>query len=195
MLRVLLLTISVLLGACSSLPPAGTALSVHPYQDALTMNGRLSVRYLQAGKEQSVQGKFSWTQTRDNISIVLFSPLGQTMAKIEIAPDFASLQRAGEAVQRASDVSELTTRLLGWPLPVSSLRDWLQGYVRDTNGTRLAARSDALQNLGNDGWQARYVSWQGDAAASFPKRIDLQRGSAGSSEIGLRIVIDSWQPQ
>ena len=62
------------------------------------MNGRLSVRYLQAGKEQSVQGKFSWTQTRDNTSIVLFSPLGQTMAKIEIAPDFASLQRAGEAV-------------------------------------------------------------------------------------------------
>ncbi len=159
------------------------------------MNGRLSVRYQQAGKEQSVQGKFSWSQTRDNTSIVLFSPLGQTMAKIEIAPDFASLQRAGETAQRASDVDELTTRLLGWPLPVSSLRDWLQGYVRDANGMRLAARSDALQKLGTDGWQARYVSWQGDVAASFPKRIDLQRASTGNGEIGLRIVIDSWQPQ
>ncbi|MGB4345604.1 MAG: outer membrane lipoprotein LolB, partial [Burkholderiaceae bacterium] len=151
MLRLLILAIALVLGACSSLPPAGTALTVHPYQDEVTMNGRLSVRYQQAGKEQSVQGKFSWSQTRDNTSIVLFSPLGQTMAKIEIAPDFASLQRAGETAQRASDVDELTTRLLGWPLPVSSLRDWLQGYVRDANGMRLAARSDALQKLGTDG--------------------------------------------
>jgi hypothetical protein len=29
----------------------------------------------------------------------------------------------------------------------------------------------------------------------YPKRIDLRRLSAEAGEIGLRIVIDSWQPE
>ncbi len=186
----------LLAGGCSTTPPSPPSGLARSYHEAIKLSGRLSVQYQQNGKPQSMQGKFSWMQNSETTQIALLSPLGQTMAKIVIAPGQASLQQAGEPPQLAADINALSTQMLGWPLPVAGLRNWLQGFAIDDTGKRLTAMPDALSSFGSDGWQVRYVSWQGDAdAPAYPRRIDMERATPEAGAIALRIVIDNWQPQ
>lgn len=186
----------LLASGCSTTPPSPPSELARSYHEAINLGGRLSVQYQQNGKPQSVQGKFSWMQNSETTHIALLSPLGQTMAKIIITPNQTSLQQAGEPPRLATDINALSTQMLGWPLPVAGLRNWLQGFAIDDKGNRQAAMPNALSNVGSDGWQVRYVSWQGEAdAPAYPKRIDLERATPEAGPIALRIVIDNWQPQ
>ncbi len=186
----------LLAGGCSTPPPSPPSGLVRSYHEAINLSGRLSVQYQQNGKPQSMQGKFSWMQNSETTHIALLSPLGQTMAKIIISPGQASLQQAGEPPRLAADINALSTQMLGWPLPVAGLRNWLQGFAVDDNGNQRAAMPNTLSNFGSDGWQVRYVSWQGEAdAPAYPKRIDMERATPEAGPIALRIVIDNWQPQ
>jgi outer membrane lipoprotein LolB len=93
----------------------------------------------------------------------------------------------------AADLDTLTTQSLGWTLPVTGLRDWLQGYATAADGSRFAA-SEANNNVTTrDGWRLRFVSWQADPTGRLlPKRIDAERiGAANVDELALRIVLDS----
>lgn len=186
----------LLIGGCSTTAPPVRSQIARSYYDSISMAGRLSVQYQQNGKPQSMQGKFSWTQSGEMTSIALLSPLGQTMAQIEIAPGKASLQQAGEPLRQATDIGELTTQTLGWPMPVAGLRNWLQGFALEDNGNKRPAMPDTQTGFSSDGWQVNYVSWQGEAdTPAYPKRIDLERATPDAGVIGLRIVIDSWQPK
>lgn len=186
----------LLAGGCSTTPPSPPSQLARSYHETINLSGRLSVQYQQHGKPQSMQGKFSWMQNSETTHIALLSPLGQTMAKIVISPNQASLQQAGEPPRLAADINALSTQMLGWPLPVAGLRNWLQGFAVDDKGIRRAAMPDALSSFGSDGWQVRYVSWQGEAdAPAYPRRIDLERATPEAGAIALRIVIDNWQPQ
>lgn len=188
--------LALMLVGCASPPTPYRVSQPRVYQDDIALAGRLSVNYQQDGKAQSLQGKFSWAQTRDTTDIALLSPLGQTMAKIAVSPAAASLQLSGEPLRRAGSVSELTTGALGWDLPVAGLRDWLQGFVRLSSGTTVAAPPDKPAEFNSEGWRIRYVSWQGDnALRPYPKRIDLERQTSQAGMLALRIVIDSWQPK
>lgn len=196
LLRLTGFALMLLSGGCSTTAPPVYNQHARSYYEAINLSGRLSVQYQQNGKPQSMQGKFSWAQSGELTSIALLTPLGQTVAKIEIAPGQASLQQAGEPLRIATDISELTTRTLGWPMPVAGLRSWLQGFTLEANGDQRPVRPDTLSGFNSDGWQVRYISWQGEAnSPAYPKRIDLERATADAGNIGLRIVIDSWQPK
>ena len=78
--------------------PAGT----RSYLDELTLAGRLSVRYPVQDKTQSVQGKFLWSQRRDGTNIEIYSPLGQTLARIT-----PSLSRMGARAMKRGRNSPL----------------------------------------------------------------------------------------
>src|SRR3569623_67602 len=194
----------LLLGCASIVPGAGTTASIganatRVYHQTIELGGRLSVRYQQNGKEEAVHGNFTWTQTPDRTLATLLSPLGQTMAKIEIMPDRSILMQPGQPVRSAADVDALTAETLGWPLPISGLREWLQGFATGTDGLRFAASpiNGKADTVSSEGWKLHYVSWQDDAqtpADNHPRRIDLERSTAQAGEVALRIVIDSWQP-
>ncbi|UUZ51065.1 outer membrane lipoprotein LolB [Massilia sp. B-10] len=109
------------------------------YRDAIDLSGRLSVNYDKEGKQETLSGKFNWAQVPGVVDVTLLSPLGQTIAKIKVTPEAASLTQ-GERVPRvAADIDSLTAQTLGWSLPVSGLRDWLQGYATAADGSRFAA--------------------------------------------------------
>jgi outer membrane lipoprotein LolB len=92
----------------------------------------------------------------------------------------------------ARDIDALTAQALGWALPVSGMRDWLQGYATTADGKRFAASPANNSVVTSDGWTLTFVSWQDDKAAlPMPKRIDAQRpASAASGPLALRIVLD-----
>lgn len=190
------LTLGAPLSGCSSIttsPAASADTARQPYQEKISANGRIHVLYQQDGKEQSLPGNFEWQQDATDTGITLLSQLGQTIATISQNAGGATLQQANQPVRSATDLDVLLSETLGYPLPLQGLRDWLQGYVRNHQGRRIAIEAKDSQTLTADGWQLRYVSWQEDNGKTYPRRIDLQRYTAQAGEVTLRIVIDQWK--
>ncbi len=183
------------LAGCGTLAPAPGADSTRRFHDDISVGGRLSVRYQQNGKPESVQGKFLWQQSATRTDIELASPLGQTLARITLLPGSAILEQSGKPTAEATDAGALTKAVLGWPLPVEGLRYWLQGYLRTLSGDLLAVPVGDSNEQEGDGWRVRYVGWQQIDGRPCPKRIDFSRLEADAGEIALRLVIDDWRPE
>jgi outer membrane lipoprotein LolB len=183
---------AALLGGCATTGAPLSQAPVAAYRDNIELNGRLSVNYRKNGSPETLSGKFSWTQSGTRIDVSLASPLGQTLAKITVTPDTATLVQADRAPRVARDIDALTAETLGWSLPVSGLRDWLQGYATAADGQRFAASPANSSVLTRDGWRLSFVSWQdGGGPHPAPRRIDATRAAtAGADELAIRIVID-----
>lgn len=196
---------AVLVTGCASLTPADNAgnagaqaQSQRAYRQNIVLEGRLSLRYQQNQEERSVHGSFVWTQTADQTHLRLLSPLGQTVALIDIKPGLAVLTQSGQPPRSAGDADQLMAQTLGWPLPIGGMRDWLQGFATDAGGKAFAAQApangdDAVAVTTQDGWRIEYLNWQ--AAASndgvrMPKRIDMDRYTDQAGEVAIRLVID-----
>ena len=162
------------------------------YRDSFEAAGRLSVNFRKDGHPESLTGKFSWSQAPGRINVSLSSPMA-TIATISITPQSATLVQADKQPRVAKDIDTLTAESLGWSLPVSGLRDWLQGYATGADGKRFAVTPANNSVLTVDGWRLRFVTWQDEAAARpLPRRIDAERiTSASADELAIRIVIDS----
>ena len=196
---------AVLLSGCASTPSAGTAAastaaptaaaSRHAYRQNIAIEGRLSLRYQQNNQPQSMHGSFVWTQNGEQIDLRLLSPLGQTIAVIQIKPGIATLTQSGQPPRSAGDVDQLTAQTLGWPLPIAGLRDWLQGFATDDSGHPFIANAPGDGGaepivVTRDGWHIRYVTWQTATPDSAPKRIDLDRETSQAGPVEIRIVVD-----
>ncbi|MBR7791539.1 outer membrane lipoprotein LolB [Undibacterium sp. FT147W] len=187
---------TLLSSACSSLPPATTnsAERLHSasrnYQETIHLSGKISVRYEHNNKPQNLPGSFEWEQTGNSLQITLFSPVGQTIAKITQNERGALLEQEGKMPQQADNLDQLLADALRWPLPVSGMRDWLQGFVRQPDGNRTALLA-ADQTISSDGWNIRYASWH--ESTNSPKRIDLNRYTTSAGEVTLNIFIEAPQ--
>ncbi|NMM25979.1 MAG: outer membrane lipoprotein LolB [Glaciimonas sp.] len=193
--------LALLLAGCASAPSLpgnsfDTADSAaQNYHAAIELAGRLSVRYQRNGQDEALHGSFAWSQSATRTFITLSSPLGQTLATIELTAQGATLIQPGQAPRSAVDADALVADALGWPLPVASLGNWLQGYTLDAQGRQIAAAGNQGTIRTPDDWQIDYPAWQeSDSGPAHPKRIDLARHTAQAGEIAIRIVIDSWQP-
>ncbi|GGC04834.1 outer membrane lipoprotein LolB [Pseudoduganella buxea] len=183
---------AALLAGCATTAtaPLSTA-SVAPYNDVVDLAGRLSVNYIKQGKQESLSGKFAWHQQGPRTDVTLSSPLGQQIAAITVTPQEATYREGKEAPRSAPDIDTLSAQTLGWPLPVSGLRDWLQGYATAAGGQRFAASPARNKVTTQDGWKLEFVSWQEGSSPPRPRRIDAARGAGGDiEEVAIRIVID-----
>jgi outer membrane lipoprotein LolB len=196
--------LSVLAGCATTSAPRSTT-AVAAYRDNLDLAGRIAINYSKDGKKESLSGKFTWKQNATDTNVALISPTGQTVAVISVTPTSATLKRGGEPTRTAPDLDSLTRQTLGWTLPVSGLRDWLQGHAVAADGSRFTASPSSDTVVTRDGWKLDYVTWQepapatdkgagaeANAAAPQPKRIDVTRIAVGEQvdDMSIRIVID-----
>jgi len=197
---ILALAATVLTGCATSTANLSTA-TVGAYRETIDLAGRLSVNYQKDGRAESISGSFNWEQRPGTIDVTLMSPLGQTVAAINVTPGSATLTQAGQEPRTAADIDSLTQQTLGWPLPVSGLRDWLQGYAVDAQGQRFRASPASNSVTTEDGWRLRFIDWQaagtGDAAASaavaapVPRLIQAERAASGDiQDLAIRIVVN-----
>jgi len=185
----LLAFVAALAGCATSTANLSTA-SVGDYRDTIDLSGKLSVNYQKDGRQESITGNFNWEQRPGAIDVALMSPLGQTVATINVTPTAATLVQGGQE-RTASDIDSLTQETLGWPLPVSGLRDWLQGYALDAQGQRFRASPANYSVTTKDGWRLRFVEWQ-DASAPqpVPRLIQAERSASGDiTDLAIRIVV------
>lgn len=192
------------MAGCASIAPqdnlniddTAQVISQRRYVDAIELDGRLSVQYQQNDKDEAIHVSFTWRQTANGSTITILSPLGQILATIEVGPHSATLTQSGHPPRAAADVDDLAAQALGWPLPVSGLRNWLQGFATDAGGKPFIATPSHNDVTTRDGWHIQYVTWQDQQdPAARPKRIDLERQTRQAGKVSIRIVVDNWQPR
>jgi len=190
--RLTLLAAAAILAGCATSSANLSTATVGAYRDTIDLNGRVSVNYQKDGKLESSTGNFNWAQRPGAIDVTLASPLGQTLATISVTPGSATLTQSGQAPRTASDIDSLSQVALGWPLPVSGLRDWLQGYAIDGQGQRFSASPANNSVITKDGWRLRFMSWQDEKAAQpQPRIISAERAAVGDiQDLAIRIVIE-----
>ena len=153
---------------------------------AYEIAGRLSARH----DTDAFAASFRWSHAGDRDELDLASPLGQTVARLMGDARGVMLQTPDGKVETASDWTTLTSRGLGWALPVEGLAFWVQGAPRKGAPFTAEAGADGAPSvLRQDGWTIVYQAFVKDATGvSRPARMTLDYPG-----VELRLVIDAWQ--
>lgn len=174
--RLLAAAAAVLLGACATLsaPPD----RIH--------SGRFTAATItapDAPPSQSVSGRFTVEVRGTRRIIDVATPLGTTIARIDIVPGSATA--TGPQMQTATgpDPDVLVEQLLGWRLPVSGLADWIEGRPAPGRPARTQGDAGRLSLIEQDGWLVRIAEY---TSAGAPRLMTLERPAA-LPEPGLRV--------
>ena len=152
-------------------------------------SGRFVVTTAFAEKRESVSGRFSLEVRGQQQILELASPLGTTVARIEIEPSGA--RATGPRMQeiRGADADALTEQLLGWTLPVSGLADWIEGRPVPQRPARIEREGGHVALIEQDGWLIRLSEYS--ESAERPRRLVLERPAGASTpSVTLRLIVD-----
>lgn len=174
--RLLVAAASVLLGACATIsaPPD----RVH--------TGRFTAATIAApGAQpaQNVSGRFTVEVRGTRRIIDVATPLGTTIARIDLVPGSATA--TGPQMQTATgpDPDVLVEQLLGWRLPVAGLADWIEGRPAPGRPARTEGEAGRLSLIEQDGWLIRIAEY---SPAGTPRLLTLER-PAMLPDPGLRV--------
>ena len=155
---------------------------------AFERSGRFAVNVTDAAAApEAVQGGFAWRDTGRVLMLDLVNPLGSTLARIQVDARGATLERTDGSTETAPDADALVAQVLGTPLPVSSLRDWLQGRAGEGAVSNMERDAQGRpESFTQEGWQLRFSRY--DALGPGLLRLDRRDGSR---RISVRLAIDT----
>ena len=152
-------------------------------------SGRFSVTTALGEQRESVSGRFSLEVRGQQQILELASPLGTTVARIEIEPGGARATGARMQEVRGADADALTEQLLGWRLPVSGLADWIEGRPVPQRVARIERDGERIVLMEQDGWMIRLSEYFESSA--HPRRLVLERpAGANTPSVILRLIVD-----
>lgn len=161
----------LLLAACAEIPKPSDALqALGPPLQSYIAEGRISLRQ----GERSDHMKFRWEHTRDRDIVLLMSPLGQGLA--ELARDTAGvrLRQPNQALIEAGNLPQLAQRILGSPIPLDAMAEWMRG-----------ARSELSGKI--DGWEVLISD-----TLPYRQRRLLRVLEAVRGDVELKLIVDDW---
>lgn len=172
------------LAACTSLPKPIEGASA----DAFSRIGRFAITVNEeSGKQNAVQGGFSWSDDGRRYVLDLTNPLGSTEARVEGTPGAASLTKADGTRLVADNPDALAEDALGSSMPVSGLRDWLRGKLPADPEATDVTRDELGRPVAFEqgGWRAKLSRYD----AKGPQLLVLERQEPGR-RILVRLVVN-----
>lgn len=151
--------------------------------------GRFSAVATRGDQRETVTGRFNVEVRGNHQTIDLATPLGTTVARIEVGPEGARASGAGVQDVRGPDADALTEQLLGWRLPVSGMPDWIEGRAAPGRPARVERDGSRPVLIEQDGWTVRLSeAFQGSVR---PRILVLERpASPIAPGVVLRLVVD-----
>lgn len=154
---------------------------------ALSRAGRFALSVTHGnGQVEAVQGGFAWRDDGQRLMLDLTNPLGNTLARVWVVPGRAILERTDGSQETAAHPDALVEKVLGSPVPVAGLRDWLHG--RTGSAPAQQQRLDDQQHLSGfeqAGWRVGLSRYDDQG----PRLLQLNRHEASRS-ISVRLVVD-----
>jgi len=151
-IRCVLLTLVCFLGGCAA-----------PVGDQPGWAGRLSLK-VHSDPQRATTASFTLFGNAQRGVLVLTSPIGTTVARVEWAPTGASLD-SGHGPRHFANLASLATELTGTNLPIDAFFAWLDG-----------------RNVAVEGWQANLDN--------LPAGIVTARRTGEAPLADLRVVLD-----
>lgn len=171
------------LGGCAALQPLGEATRIERGASRpFSLEGRFSLRY----EEKNYSGRLSWRHVGASNTVLLASPFGQGIAEITTGENEARLTASDGRVYTARDAETLTRDVLGYPLPLALLTDWVQARGTTSADAELDSRGRPLR-LRHEDWRIEY-GYDGDDPQAPPTRVFAERADG----VELRLRIDEW---
>ena len=169
-----------LLAACATVPTA-------PADRSYT--GRFSAVAMQGDRREAVSGRFTFEIRGPHQSIDLATPLGTTVARIEIGPRGARATGSSLEAAEGPDADALAERLLGWRLPVGGLADWIEGRPAPGRPAQVERRNGDVGSIQQDGWSIRIA--ERFEPGGRPRLLVFERAAAPlAPAVMLRLVLD-----
>ena len=123
-----LIGLLLLLSACAT-PVAHPPETHAPPQE---WTGRISLQ-VQSTPPQQMNASFALQGSAHAGQLDVFSPLGTTLASLQWNPKEAMLYQSDQP-QRFASMAVLTESVVGTPLPLAEIFDWLQGRATPATG-------------------------------------------------------------
>ena len=98
-------------------------------------SGRLAVQVLKDPPE-SLSASFELQGSAQSGQMLLLSPIGTTLARLQWQPEFARLEQGQQQINSTS-LQQLATQLTGTELPILALFEWLAGRSADAAGWQV----------------------------------------------------------
>ncbi len=191
--------VALLLSACAALPPE------RPATETLEVSGRFVAK---AGKESS-PGRFFLRNDAQGLLLELSTPFGQTQARFTQQAGRSSAWVATPTPRevQGSSLEALSEQLLGWPVPVAKLTQWLLALPKigsdarmrasglATTATTLAeqrAGAGELRLISDGHWTLEVQDWFGLEQARQPRLLQLRNRSTDSPVVELRLIVETW---
>lgn len=158
---------------------------------AFERSGRFAVNVTEAGMPpEAVQGGFSWRDTGRRLQLDLVNPLGTTLARVTVDGAGATLVKADGSTEHAPDGDALLAKVVGASLPVSHLRDWLQGRPGPGAAAEVQRDTDGRPtSFTEGGWHLRLSRYDQEG----PGLLRAERRDGGR-QISVRLAIDGSAP-
>jgi outer membrane lipoprotein LolB len=179
--RIGCLAAALVLAACATLTPP--AERVH--------TGRFSLVTANGERKDNTSGRFVLAVHRTALTLDLGTPIGTTLARIEIDDQGARLtatSQDGPQELRGPDAETLTQQFFGWALPVSGLGDWILGRPAPGRPANIRREYDQIVAFEQDGWSFEILD---RFANDAPRRLVATRAArADAPAITLRLVLE-----
>ncbi len=186
--RYSLLLILLFVTGCASvaIPPPVLIRPAQIENKPFVIAGRIVVKH----KGERTSATVRWTHSPQRDEILLFAPLGKTVARIHKSVDGVTLDTPNKHYA-APDVESLTQQVLGWSLPLAGLRYWVFAMPAPGSSFEMQSESNGQVNqLLQEQWSIHYLHYASSAPDSLPSRITLLRG-----ELSIQLLIDEWEVQ
>jgi len=170
------------LGGCSAVPKASES-EAAALANAPRLTGKFGLIVPPSGSQrgQNVNASFELLGDPRRGQLEMSSPMGSLVARVSWQPGSAWL-KTPDGDRAYDDIDALTQELLGEPLPVQALFDWLRGRPWPQAPSRSA---------GEQGFQQ--LGWQVDLRRFADQLISAQRLNPNGPEplATLRLKLDT----
>jgi outer membrane lipoprotein LolB len=184
--RIFPIGLVVLLNGCAvlSTAPASVARPVQSESAPFALNGRISVRHMEARQSAGLR----WTHLAQSDEILLLNPLGQTAARVYRDLNQATLDEGGKHYQNV-DAESLMEEVLGWHLPLTGLHLWVLGLPAADSPAQIERDGNGrISVLRQDDWEVRYLRYADNQQNSLPARLQLSH-----EDLRVTLLIDEWE--
>ncbi|MBL4828452.1 MAG: lipoprotein localization protein LolB [Aliivibrio sp.] len=189
---IFLLFISILMAACTSIDSKNSNIDWQQQQLLLEQLERYQISGKLGYKdpEQRHTFNFLWRHTPAESQLTLTTFLGQSVLKITMDNNGATVKTREGDIYKGDDASQLIFNLTKLSIPIEHLSDWMKGLPTAADSYTLNS-DNIVKHLNKTynqmRWQLDYQAYAVSDTLLLPQKMQLQQ-----QDTSLKIVISNW---
>lgn len=147
------------------------------------VSGRAALRDGRRGGQLS----FAWEAEGEHHTIDLKTVTGGKRWRLRFGPGYAELEGSDVGFMIDERPEPLVEAAVGWPIPVSQLKDWIRGLVSDQSERVSFAGDGTIESLSGESWGLVYRRYDSFDGVLMPVLLEAE-----SDPYRVRLAMRDW---